>query len=287
MVRGATIGMFDGVHIGHRYLITQLKAQCDEAVVVTFGNHPRWVVTGKREPQLLTTAEEKSEILRNLGVTPMVIAFDERVRQMTAREYVEELVRYAGINRLVLGFNNSIGSDRLSVADDEALSAATGVEIVRAAELPGDERVNSSSIREILSEGNVVDAARLLSRPYSLEGKVGHGRALGRTIGYPTANVEVNSADKIVPAIGVYAADAETEAGDRYRAVVNIGRRPTVEDGEGTVTIEAYLDGYSGELYGQSLRVQFLRRLRGERKFADLAELQSAIAHDVRQARGV
>ncbi len=287
MVIGATIGMFDGVHKGHRYLISQLKEHCDEAVVVTFENHPRWVVTGKREPQLLTTAEEKTRLLSELGVRPIVMRFDERMRRLTAQEFVEKLSREAGVTRLVLGFNNSIGSDRLGATEDEKLKASTGVEIVRASELPGEETVNSSKIRALLSEGEVEAAARLLTRAYTIEGKVGHGKALGRTIGYPTANIEVGSADKLLPQIGVYAADVATESGDIYRGVVNIGRRPTVASGDAPVTIEAYIDGFSGDLYGTRLRVAFLRKLRGEMKFADLTQLQSAIAQDVKTAREV
>lgn len=279
--------MFDGVHLGHQYLISQLKEHCDEAVAVTFTNHPLWVIKGEREPRLLSTPAEKSGLLGALDVSPVLLPFDEQLRHMTAEEFIRMLAREHGIDRLVLGFNNSIGSDRRTAADDNALCNATGVEIIRATELPGDIKVNSSAIREMVAAGDVKHAAALLGRNYTLNGTVVHGKKLGRTIGFPTANIDVDSADKLIPALGVYAADAITTDGRKYRAVVNIGRRPTVDNPAASVTIEAHLDGFTGSLYDQPLTLHFLDRLRGERKFADLDELKAAIASDLNRARAL
>lgn len=285
VIKGATIGMFDGVHLGHQYLISQLKEQCDEAVAVTFTNHPLWVIKGEREPRLLSTPAEKSRMLGALSVRPVLLPFDEQLRYMTAEEFIRLLAREHGIDRLVLGFNNSIGSDRRTSDDDSALSNATGVEIIRASELPGDVKVNSSAIREMVAAGDVKQAAALLGRNYTLNGTVVHGKKLGRTIGFPTANIVADSNDKLIPANGVYAADATTTDGHAYRAVVNIGHRPTVDTTSAPVTIEAHLDGFTGSLYDQPLTLHFLDRLRGERKFSGLDELKAAISSDLNRTR--
>lgn len=285
VIKGATIGMFDGVHLGHQYLISQLKEHCDEAVAVTFTNHPLWVIKGEREPRLLSTPAEKSRMLGALSVRPVLLPFDEQLRYMTAEEFIRLLAREHGIDRLVLGFNNSIGSDRRTSDDDSALSNATGVEIIRASELPGDVKVNSSAIREMVAAGDVKQAAALLGRNYAINGTVVQGKKLGRTIGFPTANIEADSTDKLIPANGVYAADAITTDGHAYRAVVNIGRRPTVDNPAAPVTIEAHLDGFTGSLYDQPLTLHFLDRLRGERKFSGLDELKAAISNDLNRTR--
>ena len=281
VIKGATIGMFDGVHLGHQYLISQLKEHCDEAVAVTFTNHPLWVIKGEREPRLLSTPAEKSGLLGVLSVRPVLLPFDEQLRHMTAEEFIRLLAREHGIDRLVLGFNNSIGSDRRTSDDDSALSNATGVEIIRASELPGDVKVNSSAIREMVAAGDVKQAAALLGRNYTLNGTVVHGKKLGRTIGFPTANIVADNTDKLIPANGVYAADATTTDGRKYRAVVNIGHRPTVDNPAAPVTIEAHLDGFTGSLYDQPLTLHFLDRLREEKKFDDLTSLQHQIEQDL------
>ncbi|MDE6345613.1 MAG: riboflavin biosynthesis protein RibF [Muribaculaceae bacterium] len=287
VIKGATIGMFDGVHLGHQYLLSQLKEHCDEAVAVTFTDHPLWIVKGVREPHLLSTSCEKSDMLRAMGVTPLLLRFDENLRSMTAEEFIRTLAREHGISRIVLGFNNCIGSDRRSAADDAALRQATGVEIIRATELPGGIKVNSSAIRELIKAGDVKHAAALLGRNYTLQGTVAHGKKLGRTIGFPTANIEADNRDKLIPAHGVYAADAVAKEGSKYRAVVNIGHRPTVDNPDAPVTIEAHLDGFSGDLYSTSLTLHFIERLRGERKFDSLDKLKAAIASDLNRARAL
>lgn len=287
VIKGATIGMFDGVHRGHQYLISQLKEHCDEAVAVTFTNHPLWVIRGEREPRLLSTPDEKSGILGALGVRPVLLSFDEQLRHMTAEEFIRMLACEHGIDRLVLGFNNSIGSDRRTTDGDNALYKATGVEIIRASELPGDIKVNSSTIREMVTAGDVEHAAALLGRNYTLNGMVVHGKKLGRTIGFPTANIEAESPNKLIPANGVYAADAITTDGNRYRAVVNIGHRPTVDTADSPISIEAYLDGFTGDLYDQALVLHFLQRLREERIFYSLEELRAGITNDLSIARSL
>lgn len=284
-VKGATVGMFDGVHLGHQYLISQLKEQCDEPLVVTFENHPLWVIRSERQPRLLLTPEEKEAALRDLGVTPVMLRFDDRLRTLTAEQFINRLARDYGIRRLLLGFDNRIGSDRCDITADRRLTHATGVEIMRATELPGNVKVNSSAIRKMLAEGDVAGASHLMGRPYTLHGTVDHGKQLGRSLGFPTANLLPANADKLLPLAGVYAADAVTPDGHTYRAVVNIGSRPTVDRPEAPVTIEAHLDGFTGNLYNSELTLQFLTRLRDEQKFPDLNTLRTAIATDLTHAR--
>lgn len=277
--------MFDGLHMGHRYLISQLKKLADKALVVTFVNHPLWVVTGHRQPQLLSTPEEKIEGLTSLGVTPILLEFDSTLRNMTGEEFINMLAQKYGVNHLLFGFNNSIGSDRCGLDADRRLQASTGVRITRAGVLFGDIDINSSTIRNLITSGDVDQAKVLLGRRYAICGSVVHGKAIGREIGFPTANIVVNNSDKIIPAHGVYAADAIGKDGQKFRAIVNIGHRPTIENSVMPVTIEAHLDGFTGDLYNQSLTLQFIKRLRGEKKFASLEDLKSAIANDLASAR--
>ncbi|MDE6317784.1 MAG: riboflavin biosynthesis protein RibF, partial [Muribaculaceae bacterium] len=284
-VKGATIGMFDGVHLGHQYLISQLKEQCDEPLVVTFDNHPLWVIRPQREPHLLLTPREKEKVLRDIGVNPVMLHFDDTLRALTAEQFIDRLTRDHGIQRLVLGFDNRIGSDRCDITADRRLTHATGVEIIRATELPGNVKVNSSAIRKMLAEGDVAGASHLLGRPYTLHGTVDHGKQLGRRLGFPTANLHPDNADKLIPLNGVYAADAVTSDGHSYRAVVNIGSRPTVDRPEAPVTIEAHLDGFTGNLYDSDLTLQFLTRMRDEQRFPDLDTLRNAIQTDLTLAR--
>lgn len=286
-VKGATIGMFDGVHLGHQYLISQLMEHCDEPVAVTFDNHPLWVLGDRHEPLLLLTPQEKADALRSMGVTPVMLRFDDSLRSLTARQFIDRLKNDYGIDRLVLGFNNRIGSDRCNASADKSLSQATGVDIIRASELPGELKVNSSSIRELIKSGDVAAASRLLGKAYTIHGNVGHGKQLGRQLGFPTANLVPDNADKLLPLNGVYAADAVTADGHTYRAVVNIGSRPTVDNPDAPVTIEAHLDGFNGDLYDKPLTLRFLARLRSEQRFPDLEALRAAINRDLQQARGI
>lgn len=285
-ITGATIGMFDGVHTGHRHLLEQLRDCCDNAVVVTFSNHPMSLIDSKKAPKLLSTPDEKIELLENCGVLPVIMEFDDNIRHMTAREFVTRLARDYGVRRLVLGFNNSIGSDRCSGADDmRNLSTETGVEILTACELPGEMKVNSTTVRNMIAANDIEGANALLQRRYPVSGIVVHGKALGRQLGFPTANIKPESKDKLIPPEGVYAADAILENGDSYRAVVNIGRRPTVDGSSGNISIEAYLDGFNGNIYGKRLTVEFISFLRHEQKFQNINELRQQIADDLSKAK--
>ncbi|MDE7111487.1 MAG: riboflavin biosynthesis protein RibF [Muribaculaceae bacterium] len=274
--KAAVIGVLDGVHEGHRYLLRQLKdiaaGRGLDPVAVTFSRHPLTLVRPEAVPPQICPLPERLELIRREGVEPLLLDFTPELRLMTARKFLEGL-KGRGFDLLLMGFNNRIGLDRLSGPE----LAGGPVEVLTATELP-ERGICSSEIRAAVSSGNMELAAKMLGRPFALEGEVVGGRRVGRTIGFPTANVSVEPG-QLMPPNGVYAACA---AG--HRAVVNIGRRPTLDNGE-DVTVEAHLLDFSGDLYGRTLRVEFLRRLRPEMKFASLDQLKSRIQQDIDSVR--
>ena len=287
--RMAVVGMFDGVHTGHRHLLDELKREASarglEPLVVTFSNHPLELVRPGSAPALLTSAEEKVSLIRAAGIGRVVcVPFDDALRHTTAGDFLLRLRREHGMRALLLGFNNRFGYDAPS--DFEAyrgLGESLGVEIVcatcKVADADGTVP-SSTAVREALASGRMEDAAVLLGRDYELEGEVVHGRQLGRTIGFPTANI-VPEAGRAVPGPGVYAACAAVDGG-KYRAMVNIGRRPTVDRVGAPIRIEAHLIGLpeGTDLYGRVVRLRFGRMLRGERKFESVEALAAQLRAD-------
>lgn len=278
MRKAAVIGVFDGVHLGHQYLLQQLAAEARkrslEPVVLTFDSHPLELVNPEAVPPLICSLEERLNRLREAGMTPMTLHFTPEMRRMSAREFCEYL-RTLGVDLLLMGFNNRIGSDRRYGVDltDEP------IEILVAPELPG-AGVSSSAVRKAVTSGDMELAAKLLGRPFAIEGEVVKGRQIGRTIGFPTANIRPSSSRPLLPAIGVYAGRAGS-----HSAVINIGCRPTLNNGS-DISIEAHLLDFHGDLYGRRLRLEFLRRLRPEQKFNSLDELKAQIQKDIDNARG-
>lgn len=272
----ATVGTFDGVHIGHRYLLEQLcRAGRDRGLsplAVTFDRHPLSLVDPASAPPVITDSSEQEEAMLALGVKLLRLPFTPELRAMTGRDFLSMLHERHGVKALMTGFNNHLGSDRDRAPEVE------GVELVRCAELPEHSGVSSSRIRALIADGAVDRAALLLGRPFTISGTVVGGRQLGRQLGFPTANVSV-SPGHVMPAPGVYAATV----GD-YPAVVNVGRRPTVDTPDAPISVEAHLIGFSGNLYGSHLRIGFISRLRAERRFGSLDELRDAIAADVGNA---
>lgn len=284
--RGVTVGTFDGVHRGHQAVVSTLIGECRERglspLVITFEPHPLAVVAPDKKPVSLESTSDRVARLKSLGVDVEVIPFTETLRRTTVSEWLRILSRDYGARLLVAGYDNTFGSDGrgLGVADYARLASSLSMDVVAAPEVEG---VSSSLVRQALAAGEVEDARRMLGRPFAVEGEVVKGRQLGRSLGFPTANVAVASG-MALPAPGVYAADAVTSAGLRFRAVVNIGVAPTAGDSL-PLTTEAHLIGFSGDLYGSTLRLEFLRRLRDERKFSSLDALKQQISHDVAQAR--
>ncbi len=286
----AAIGMFDGVHLGHRHL---LDTVCREAALrslkpaaVTFSSHPAALLRPENPVRLLTSEQEKSDMLKGCGLKVIMLDFTDSIRSMTSREFLRMLHDDYGVDCLVVGFNNRFGSDRSSdISDYRRYGAEVGVDVVEATEIKS-HKVSSSRIRAMLEKGQVEDAGTALGRDYRITGKVVGGRRLGRKLGFPTANIVPVNPNALVPAAGVYTAyitDAEMPY-VRRKAMVNIGHRPTVNSGSDT-TIEAHILDYDGDLYGHTMTIDFHHRLREERRYPSLDALASALAADAAVTR--
>lgn len=284
----ATVGTFDGVHLGHRFLLAELVALAREnglsAMVVTFDRHPLAGIRPEAVPPLLSSSAVRSSMLASFpGIDRVVeLPFDDALRSLTAGEFLRLLHDRYGVRILLMGHDNSFGSDRLRGLDAYVhAGVGAGVRVVGARQLflPGrDDAVCSSSIRGALSSSDISSANAMLGRPFEISGTVVGGRRIGRTIGFPTANISVDSA-MLVPSPGVYACVAVTPDGGEYPAMVNIGRNPTVS-ADGALSVEANLIGWSGDLYGRTLRLRFIAFLRHERKFPSVSALSAALSAD-------
>ena len=280
-MRGAAIGTFDGVHLGHCSVLDVLSRLCEEKdlspVAITFEKHPLAHIAPERCPVEITPLPQKKRLLGKYGVEPLVFTFDEEMRMTTAEEWMRKIYSELGVRLLVIGYDNTFGYDgiNLSIADYRALGQKIGIEVVEAPEL---KDISSSAIRKAVIAGDMENAERMLGRPYSLSGVVVEGNQVGRTLGFPTANLNVpeNSA---VPAKGTYSGLVKLPDGKVYKAMVNIGTRPTLRRSDESV-IEAHLIGFSGDLYGRQITLQFLKRLRDEIKFDTIEDLRKQITRD-------
>ena len=283
MPRIATIGFFDGVHRGHRFLFAQLLELAYERhlepLIVTFDRHPKEVLTGVCPP-MLTTYEERQLLLAHHAEV-RVLPFAD-VQGLTAEQFMRYLQEQEQVEVLLMGYDHCFGSDRLKgFSEYEAVARRVGLHVERAHECLVDSLpVSSSRIRKLLHEGQIKQVNRLLGYTYSLTGIVEHGNAIGAQIGFPTANICIQS-DKLLPMSGVYAVLANVN-GVEYKALANIGTNPTV--GNDYLSLEVHLLDFKGDLYDKQLTISFLSFLRKERKFNSLAELQSQIAEDISEA---
>jgi riboflavin kinase/FMN adenylyltransferase len=286
-----TIGVFDGVHRGHQEILRSLTAgahaQGAPAVVFTFSPHPASVLAGIDIP-CLTTPQERADLLLALGVDWVVThPFDQELAAQSAEDFMESMRRHFGLCRLLVGHDFALGRGRAGTAERLAeIGRCLGFEVIRVeAVRQGAGIISSSAIRRQLAEGDVAGAVHQLSRFHSLAGTVVPGDGRGRTIGVPTANVDV-PAGKVLPANGVYACLAWVD-GKPWQAVTNIGVRPTFTSGQASARVEAHLMGYSGDLYGRQVRLEFAARLRGEQKFASVEALVAQIKADIAKAREI
>ena len=282
-----TVGTFDGVHLGHREVITAVVTRARElaarSVVMTFDPHPKEVVASARGPvELLSTMGERAAAFERLGVDLLlVIPFTYEFSRLSSREFYERHVSgEVGVREVIVGHDHTFGRDREgNIEPLRAIGNELGFAVrVLPPFLVDGERISSTRIRTALREGNAAKAARFLGSPYTLSGTVVPGDGRGRGLGYPTANIAVQAARKVIPADGVYVVQAEL-SGESHRGMMNIGVRPTVTDGH-TRTLEVHLLGSHGDLAGESITVGFLDRLRDERKFASLDELIGQLARD-------
>jgi riboflavin kinase/FMN adenylyltransferase len=274
--RRVAVGTFDGVHLGHREVIRGADT------VLTFDPHPLEVVAPQACPPLLTTLERKAELLEGIGVDELVvIPFDKQFASRTAQEFIDEvLVGTLGATHVSVGENFRFGHK--AQGDTAMLEADSRFEtrVVPLLEIDG-EVVSSSHIRGLVLGGAVMYADRLLGAPFVVEGEVVHGDKRGRDLGFPTANL-VPRNGYVTPGHGVYAC----RTGDGHLAAVNVGVRPMFVTGRGEL-IEAYLLDFDGDLYGSELRLEFLKRLRGEKRFASVDALVDQMRRDVEEARAV
>ena len=278
-----TTGFFDGVHLGHRFVIERLveearKRGC-ESLVLTFWPHPRTVLQdGARGLHLLSSLEEKKQMLYSLGVDKVeVLDFSREFSSLTAREYLRTYVkeRFGG-SVLLMGYDHRLGSDQLSSDKLRSAALAEGIEPVIVDRYPMD--VSSTLIREALAKGDVTAASDMLGYVYSLRGVVVAGNRLGRTIGFPTANMKMYDPLKMVPSNGVYSVDVET-VGRKMRGMCNIGFRPTVSQNS-IPTIETNIFDFDQDIYGLDIKVSFLEKIRDEIKFPSLQALAEQLTRD-------
>ena len=293
-----TSGTFDGVHVGHRRILARLRevalASGAPSVVITYWPHPRLVLGPPPshpellELQLISTLEERITHLAALGVDYLLIVpFTREFAQWTSEEYIQNLLlQTVGTKQLVIGYDHRFGKNREGGFDylrQHADRYGLTVE-----EIPREDvdavGVSSTRIRQALRQGDVATANRYLGYEYSLTGRVEHGRQLGRTIGYPTANLRVEEPLKLVPARGIYAVWATTAAGTRHQAMLSIGVRPTIGN-DLAQTIEVNLLDFNGDLYGQLLTLEFVAWLRAEEKYDGLHALTAQLALDAQNTR--
>lgn len=290
----ATIGFFDGVHLGHRSVVSQLRAAAKErglrSMVITFEHHPRQVLQSEWQPQLLSTLEEKTELLALTGIdTLVVLRFDQAMSQLSSRQFMERVLKHdLGVRLLLTGYDNRFGHDRTATFGDYvAYGRELDMEVLcgQPADVNG-QRVSSSLVRRLLNEGRVAQAANCLGRPYTLTGQVVHGEQIGRQLGFPTANILPDDHFRLIPAPGVYAVRISgIPDGSLLQGMMNIGTRPTF-DGQ-RLTLEANIFNFTGNLYGQRLTVSFMERLRDEQTFASPQELAAQMQRDAIQAQAI
>ena len=289
-----TVGEYDGVHRGHRTVISEMHRMAAErgcaTAVVTFDRHPATIVRPESAPLLLCDLDHKLELLAETGVDyTLVVEFTPEQAEVPAEMFARQvLVNCLQARAVVVGADFHFGQGRrgnvetLGAVGEEFGYEVVGLPLVK--QLTGEgEVISSTSIRAALSEGDVEKAHRLLGRPFEVRGVVTPGDRRGRTIGFPTANIPTTP-DLQVPADGVYAAWYVRDDGAQYPAAVNIGKRPTFYDDAERSLIEAHLIGFRGDLYGESAKVRFVRRLRGEKKFDGIDSLKQQLVKDVADA---
>jgi riboflavin kinase/FMN adenylyltransferase len=284
------IGVFDGVHLGHKHLLAKLIERARElnllSVVVTFDPHPQKLLSPKTELPFLTSLEQRKALLKDAGAeVVIVLPFTQELAQLSAREFVGLLKDRLRLKELVIGPDFTLGRDREgNVSTLRKLGEDMGftVTVVPPVRING-EMVSSTAIREALAGGNLERVHSLIGRPFSLRGKVVRGESRGAKLDYPTANLEIEP-EQALPAEGVYATWAYV--GSRaYESVTNIGRRPTF--GGGKSVVEVYILGYRGNLYGQVLKIDIMERLRAEKQFSSVEALKQQIAEDVARGRAI
>ena len=274
----ATIGFFDGVHLGHRFLIQQVKVAATQtgwqSSIITFPVHPRQVIQSEFQPQLLSSPEEKIELLASTGVDNCILLpFTRELSQLTAYEFMQLLYDKYKVRMLVIGYDHRFGHNRAETFEDYCrYGRELGIHIMQASAYTQEQdKVSSSAIRRALQTGDIRTATKFLGYHYYLEGTVVDGYKVGRKIGFPTANLRVDFPNKLIPSIGVYAVCVYVN-GEKYKGMLNIGYRPTINNGT-DLSIEVHILDFQGDIYHQKMRIEFIDFLRPEEKFNSVDEL--------------
>lgn len=294
-VRNAVVtsGTFDGVHLGHQKILNRIREIArtlqGETVLITFWPHPRLVLyPDEHNLRLLSTFEEKAKLLRQFGIDHLItIPFTQEFSQMSSGEFIKKvLIESIETKKLVIGYDHRFGKNREGSFDYlRANSSSFGFELEEIPRQDVDEiGVSSTKIRKSLELGDVTTAANCLGRPYELNGIVIKGQQIGRSIGFPTANIHIPNDYKLIPKDGVYAVEAAVD-GSYYKAMLNIGNRPTVDGTKKTV--EANLFDFQGDLYDRQITIYFREFLREEQKFENLEALKNQLVLDQKAARSV
>lgn len=291
----AAVGMFDGVHLGHLHLLDQLRSEAAKRLLqplaVTFSNHPLSVIAPARAPKLLSAPEAKMLQLASQHVAVRMLQFTPELRLTSARRFLTMLREQWGVKAMLLGFNNRFGHDAPSDFNTyRDMAMNEGIELLLSSEKQTStgEKISSSAIRRHLQQSRVEQANALLGRPYLIQGMVEHGQAIGRQIGFPTANIRPSFSEQLIPGCGVYAGNVIVPDGSQHPAVVNIGLRPTLNDKNNTQTsLEAHIIDYDGDLYGAPITLNFVAFLRTEQRFPSLEALATQIAADRTRALSI
>lgn len=281
----ATIGFFDGVHLGHRFLIDEVKAAAAQrglpSAVITFPTHPRSVLQQAYQPRLLNSFADKLRLLATTGVDYcIVLDFTEALSQLSAEAFLRILATQWRVKGLVIGYDHRFGHDRRDGFEQYVeYGQRWGIEVLKAAAFDeGHTAVSSSEIRRLVQEGQVERAAQLLTYAYHISGRIVSGYKIGRTLGFPTANIQPDDPMQLLPGIGVYAVWVEV-AGQRYKGMLYIGSRPTLDNGT-QLSIEVHILHFSGDIYNDPIRVSFAHFVRGDEKFDSLEALKAQLMRD-------
>ncbi len=282
-----TVGTFDGVHAGHRVLVNTVLEKAEQrngrSVIVTFDPHPRDIINpGKQGIKLLTTLKERCQLLADIGIDEMiVIPFDRDFSLLSSEAFVRDIIwENIGVSEFVIGYDHQFGRNREGTIETvQKLGHELGFDVhVVSKQEVGDKTVSSSAIRKALQDrGDVELAARLLERPYLLHGTVVHGENRGKQIGYPTANIKPEHPDKVIPKTGVYAVRTRV-SGRFYGGMMNIGVRPTFNGDK--ETLEVHLFDFDQEIYGTTVQIHFIKRIRDEQQFTGVDQLVEQLHED-------
>ncbi|MBP3354183.1 MAG: bifunctional riboflavin kinase/FAD synthetase [Bacteroidales bacterium] len=289
----AGIGFFDGVHIGHQSLINSIKSTAQTnntaSAVVTFRRHPRTVLSSDYRPQLLNDFEEKLQHLEETGIDYVIaLDFDTKMSEMSGYDFIAYLKEKFNLVGLYIGYDHRFGHNRSDSFEDYVrYGKQLGVDIYKAdATLIGSTPISSSAIRRFLKEGDLDKVNQMLSYKYKLSGKVVAGYGVGRTIGFRTANIEIDNLDKLIPGNGAYAVYVKTPDGILRKGMMNIGNRPTVHDNTER-SIEVNIFDFDGELYENIIDIFLVKFLRPERKMNSIDELKEQLQHDKEEAYAI